>query len=330
MKTRHLGKVAVGAVGLGCMGMSEFYGATDRNESFRVLERALELGVTLLDTADMYGSGENEKLLGSFFKEHPGSRGRVVLATKFGVRRNAGRYERAVDNSPRYVREACEASLARLGVECIDLYYMHLRDPAQPIEETVEAMAGLVREGKVRAIGLSEISAATLEKACAVHPVSAVQSEYSLWTREAETNGVLETCARLGAGFVAYSPLGRGFLTGAVRGKEGLAADDFRRILPRFEGDLLKSGLERVRVVESVAARKGCTPAQVALAWVLSRPWGIVPIPGTKRVRYLEQNVGATNVVLEENDLRELDAAFPADADNGPRYTAEGMKGIGL
>ena len=329
MQTRAIGQLSVGAIGLGCMGMSEFYGPTDEEVSLSVLERALELGVTMLDTADMYGAGHNERLLGRFFKAKHGRRERVTLATKFGVRRKEGEYARKIDNSPAYIREACEASLQRLGIDHIDLYYVHRIEKDRPIEETVGALAELVREGKIRAIGLSEPSAATLDRAHKVHPIAAVESEYSLWTREPETNGVFETCRRLGIGFVAYSPLGRGFLTGAITDVKNLPKGDFRSTLPRLQGEYFEANLARLGAINAVAMANGCSTAQVALAWVLAQPNNIVPIPGTKRLKYLEENVAADNVRLSQTCLARLDESFPTNADYGPRYTTEGMKGIG-
>jgi aryl-alcohol dehydrogenase-like predicted oxidoreductase len=325
MKTRKLRDLEVSALGLGCMGMSEFYGPADDAESLKVLERALELGVTFYDTADMYGHGHNEELLAKFIK---GKRDRLVIATKCAIRRQPGTYTRTIDNSPDYIRQACDASLQRLGIDCIDLYYIHRIEVGRPIEETAAALAGLVQAGKVRAIGFSEISAATLEKAHAVHPVTAVQSEFSLWARETETNGVQATCARLGIGFVPYSPLGRGFLTGKVGGTAQLDAKDFRRISPRFQQEHLDAQQQRLDLVKAIAAAHAATPAQVALAWVLARPGGLVPIPGTKRLRYLEENAAAASLELTQDDLARLDAAFPPDADYGARYPEAGMSGI--
>ncbi len=329
MQTRNLGTLEVSSLGLGCMGMSEFYGRGDDAESLRVLARALELGVSLLDTADMYGMGHNEELLARFIREEATRRERIVIATKFGIRRIEGRYERRIDNSPAYVRAACEASLKRLGVDSIDLYYIHRIEPGRPIEEAVGAMAELVREGKIRAIGLSEPSAATLERAHKVHPICAVQSEYSLWTRDPEIDGVFDACSRLGVGFVAYSPLGRGFLTGALKDSTQLGEGDVRGMMPRFQGDYALENLRRLELIEAMAVEKGCTTAQMALAWVLANPLGIVPIPGTKRIKYLEENVEAAGILLGVEEMARLDAAFPAGADYGPRYTAEGMKGVG-
>jgi aryl-alcohol dehydrogenase-like predicted oxidoreductase len=326
---RKLGELSVGAIGLGCMGMSEFYGPGDDAVSLTVLARSLELGVTLFDTADMYGFGANEELLARFLREDASRRSRVVLATKFGIRRKKGEYARTIDNSPDYIRSACDASLKRLGVDCIDLYYIHRIEPGRPIEEAMGALAELVRVGKIRAIGLSEPSAATLERAHKVHPVTAVQSEYSLWTRNPEADGVFATCQRLGIGFVAYSPLGRGFLTGALKDLQNLPKGDFRGGMDRLSGEHLEKNLKLLSTIEGMAADKGCTPAQLALAWVLAKPWGIVPIPGTKRIRYLEDNCGAAGVSLTESEALALDEAFPVGADYGPRYTAEGMKGVG-
>lgn len=326
MQERKLGAsgFAVSAMGLGCMGMSEFYGPTDDAQSLATLERALELGVTLYDTADMYGAGHNEKLLGGFVKTR---RDRLVLATKFGIVRQPGQYERRLDTSPAYVRQACEASLRRLGVETIDLYYAHRISPQVPIEDTVGAMAELVAAGKVRAIGLCEVSPGTLRRAHAVHPVSAVQSEYSLWTRDPE-GGVLAACRELGTAFVAYSPLGRGMLTGAVTGQRDFAADDFRRLSPRFQGDALEANLRLVGAVKGLAADKGCSPGQMALAWLLHQGDDIIPIPGTRRIKYLEENVAAAAITLSAADLAQLDAALPPDAAIGARYPEEGMKGL--
>lgn len=327
MKSRQLGSssIEVGEIGLGCMGMSEFYGPRDDTESLATLERALELGVSFLDTADMYGSGHNEELLGRFLK---GRRDKVVLATKFGVVRTAGGgYGRTINTRPDYVRQACEASLGRLGVEVIDLYYAHRINPDVPIEDTVGAMADLVRQGKVRALGLSEVSAATLQRACAVHPIAALQSEYSLWTRDPEA-AVLQACRALGVAFVAYSPLGRGFLTGTVAATHELHAEDFRRISPRFQDGNLQANQRIVDAVKDLAGRKGCAPAQVALAWVLAQGDDVIPIPGTKRRRYLEENVAAAGIALTAEEVQALAAAVPPGAAVGERYTAEGMKGV--
>ena len=326
MEQRDLGKsgLRVSALGLGCMGMSEFYGPSDDAQSLATLGRALELGVTFLDTADTYGHGHNEQLVGRFLA---GRSAKVVLATKFGIVRTPGKYERRIDNSPAYVKAACEASLRRLGVEVIDLYYAHRVDPAVPIEDTVGAMADLVRAGKVRALGLSEVSAPTLRRAHAVHPIAAVQSEYSLWTRDPEAS-VLPACRELGVTFVAYSPLGRGMLAGAIDKKTELAANDFRRLSPRFQGDNLERNLRLVGAVRALAAAKGATPAQVALAWLLQQGKDIVPIPGTRRIRTLEENVAAASLKLSAEELSRLDRAMPPGAAAGDRYPPAGMKGI--
>jgi aryl-alcohol dehydrogenase-like predicted oxidoreductase len=298
------------------MGMSEFYGATDEGESAATIQRALDLGVTLIDTADIYGPFTNERLVGRALR---GRREEAVLATKFGNVRNERGERLGIDGSPDYVRRACEASLERLGVDHIDLYYQHRVDPSTPIEDTVGAMAGLVEQGKVRFLGLSEASPATIRRAHAVHPISALQSEYSLWTRDPE-DAVLETVRELGIGFVAYSPLGRGFLTGQFADTEKLAADDFRRNNPRFQGENAHHNAALVETVVAVAAEKAVTPAQVALAWVLSRGDDVVPIPGTKRRTYLEQNVVGAGIELSRDELERLEQAFPRGAAAGERY----------
>lgn len=320
MKQRQLGRNGprVSAIGLGCMGMSEGYGAADEREAIATLHHALDRGLSFLDTADIYGPHTNEELVGRAIR---GRRDEVVLATKFGFVKYPGPGDhRTIDGRPEYVRQACEASLRRLGVERIDLYYLHRLDNSVPIEDTVGAMAQLVHAGKVGHLGLSEVGPATLERAQAVHPIAALQSEYSLWTRDPEENGVLEACARLGVGFVPFSPLGRGFLTGGIRSPADFAADDFRRNHPRFQGENFARNLALVDEVKRLAQRKGCTPGQLALAWVLARGESVVPIPGTKRRSYLDENLGAVDVELEARELAEIDAVFPAGAAAGKRY----------
>jgi aryl-alcohol dehydrogenase-like predicted oxidoreductase len=325
VEMRTLGKhgLTVPALGLGCMGMSEFYGAADEAESIATIHRAIELGISFLDTADMYGSGKNEELVGRAVKDR---RDKVILATKFGVVRDpSSQGFRGVSGKPEYVRQACEASLKRLGIDVIDLYYQHRVDQTVPIEETVGAMAELVREGKVRFLGLSEAGAQTLRRASAVHPIAALQSEYSLWSRELEDD-VLPACRELGIGLVAYSPLGRGFLTGQIKRFEDLAADDFRRSSPRFMGDNFAKNLDLVARIEELAKAKGVKASQLALAWVLAQGKDIVAIPGTKRRSYLEENAGALGIDLSKDDLARIDEVAPKGVAAGTRYSEAAMK----
>ncbi len=325
MQIRKLGSQGLTAsqMGLGCMGMSEFYGPHDDAGSIKTIHRALELGINFLDTADAYGPYANEELVGKAIK---GRRDKFTLATKFGFVRSATDAQwRGISGKPEYVKSACEASLKRLQVDSIDLYYQHRVDPEVPIEETVGAMAALVKEGKIKAIGLSEVSINSLKRAHAVHPVSAVQSEYSLWSREPE-DGMLHTCKEMGIAFVAYSPLGRGFLTGQIKKYEDLAADDWRRNAPRFQGENFEKNLLLVEKIEELAKQKNCTASQLALAWVMAQGHHIFPIPGTKRVTYLEENAAALNVKLSTADFEQINAIAPAGIASGTRYTEGGMK----
>jgi aryl-alcohol dehydrogenase-like predicted oxidoreductase len=328
MQIRELGRsgLKVSAMGLGCMGMSAFYGTRDDTESLATLDRALELGVNFLDTSDAYGPHTNELLIG---KSIAGRRDKFVIATKFGIVRGPKPNDRSISGRPEYVREACDASLRRLGIDTIDLYYQHRVDPNTPIEETVGAMAGLVKQGKVRYLGLSEAGPETIRRACAVHPIAALQTEYSLWSREPE-DGLLALCRELGVGFVAYSPLGRGFLCGQIKRVEDFAPDDIRRTWPRFQGDNFQKNLDLVKSIEALAAEKRSTPSQLALAWVLAQGDDIVPIPGTKRRHFLEENFAAFKVRLTADDLLRIDEVAPKGFASGARYPDSLMTGLNL
>jgi aryl-alcohol dehydrogenase-like predicted oxidoreductase len=328
MQHRPLGRsgLSVSSLGLGCMGMSEYYGPRNDVESLATMEAAVEAGVDFFDTADVYGHGDNEELVGRFLK---GKRDKVVLATKYGIVRKRNSPERRIDNSPAYIRAACEASLKRLGVERIDLYYMHRRNPETPIEEAVGAMAELVTQGKVKALGLSEVSVETLRRADKVHPIAALQTEYSLWSREPE-QGMLQACAELGIAFVAYSPLGRAFLTGTVSKPEDLADGDFRRDNPRFQGEALARNNQLAAVLGKFAAEHKATPAQMALAWLLNKHPHVVPIPGTKHRTYLKENAAAADIKLNAADIAELDRIFVPEEVAGTRYAEDAMKGLSL
>jgi len=327
MHTRNLGNLTVSALGLGCMGMSEFYSGRDDAESLRTIDRALELGVTLLDTADMYGPYTNEELVGRALQGR--RRDSFVLATKFGIVRGPRPQDRGIDGSPAHVKKSIDGSLRRLGVDYVDLYQYHRVDPNTPIEDTVGALADLVKAGKVRYIGLSEVSASTLRKAHRVSPISSVQSEYSLWTRDPEADGVLETCRELGIGFLAYSPLGRGFLTGQISKFDDFAEDDYRRFSPRFQGENFQRNLQLVTRITDLARAHGATASQLALAWVMLKSPQVVPIPGTKRRSYLEENLKSLDVQLSAAEIAGLEAAFPLGVASGTRYPEPMMSALG-
>ncbi|HVG42941.1 MAG TPA: aldo/keto reductase [Chitinophagaceae bacterium] len=327
MRVKALGRQGLHAthLGLGCMGMSDFYGKRDDEESIKVIHRAIELGITFFDTADMYGPYTNEELVGKAIK---GFSHKLTIATKFGIIRDPNDpAKRGVNGKPDYVKSSCEGSLKRLGVEKIDLYYLHRKDPDTPIEETVEAMGELVKEGKICGIGLSEVNSDTLRKAHAVYPVSALQSEYSLWSRDPEDD-ILDTCEELGIAFVAYSPLGRGFLTGQIKKIEDFDEDDYRRHSPRFQGENFEKNLQLVQKIEAMAEKRECTASQLALAWVLAQRDFIFPIPGTKRIQYLEENIGALDIKLTQDELDEIGAIIPKGAASGARYPEKMMSSV--
>lgn len=329
MKIKSLGNQGLKAseLGLGCMGMSEFYGEKNDEESIKTIHKAFELGITFFDTADMYGPYINEKLVGKAIAPF---RKEITLATKFGILRDPENpKKRGVNGRPEYVKSSVEGSLKRLNVEVIDLYYLHRKDPDTPIEETIGAMADLVKEGKIKGIGVSELNAETLRKAHSTHPLTALQTEYSLWSRDPEDD-IIPTCKELGIAFVAYSPLGRGFLTGQIKTFEDLDKDDFRRVSPRFMGDNFEKNLDLVKKIEAIAKEKNCTPAQLALAWVMAQEDFIFPIPGTKHVKYVEENVKATDVNLTKQELKQIEEVFPKNAVSGLRYTEAGMKSVNL
>ncbi len=329
MEIKSLGKQGLTAsrLGLGCMGMSDFYGEKNDEESIKTIHKAFELGVTFFDTADMYGPFTNEILVGKAIKEF---RNKITLATKFGILRDpSDPTKRGVNGKPEYVKSACEASLKRLNVEVIDLYYLHRKDPATPIEETVGAMADLVKEGKIRGIGLSEVNVETLRKANDTYPITALQTEYSLWSRDPEVE-ILPACKELGIAFVAYSPLGRGFLTGQIKKFDDLDENDFRRSSPRFMGENFQKNLDLVKKIESIAKQKNCTPGELALAWVMAQGDEIFPIPGTRKVKHLEENVKAASIHLTPEEIRDIEAVFPKNAASGTRYTEAGMKTVNL